>query len=50
MSVTDDGRGSSTLNGGSGIAGMRERVELAGGTVNIHSNGGLQVLVTVPAA
>ncbi len=49
MSVSDDGRGATSLIGGSGIAGMRERAELAGGTVAVNGGPGLRVLVTVPA-
>lgn len=49
MSVTDDGRGASKVTGGSGIPGMRERVELAGGTVDVRGEGGMHLLVKVPA-
>lgn len=53
MSVTDDGRGAAELVGGSGIPGMRERVEIAGGTIQVAGHGeggGLRLQVTVPAA
>jgi two-component system sensor histidine kinase DesK len=49
LDVKDDGRGAISLNGGSGLAGMRERVDLVGGTLEIDSkNGGLRLRVTVP--
>ena len=49
MLISDDGRGAVDLNGGTGIAGMRERVALAGGTLDVTGDGGLRVAVTVPA-
>ena len=50
LDVNDDGRGATSLQGGSGLAGMRERVELVGGTLRVGSvnGGGLQLHVTVP--
>ena len=50
LEVVDDGRGAASFNGGSGLAGMRERVELVGGTMRVGSvNGsGLHLLVSVP--
>lgn len=50
LDVSDDGRGASPLEGGSGLAGMRERVQLVGGTMRVGSeNGsGLHLRVTVP--
>jgi len=50
LEVADDGRGATSLNGGSGLAGMRERVELVGGTMNVgpQDGGGLHLRVSVP--
>ncbi len=49
LDVEDDGRGSTSLDGGSGLTGMRERVELVGGTIRVGSNKvGLRLQVTVP--
>lgn len=48
LEVSDDGRGASALNGGSGLAGMRERVALVGGSINVESNAGLHVRVSLP--
>ena len=50
MRVSDDGRGAADLGGGSGIAGMRERAEMAGGTLDVKRDGGVSVVVTVPSA
>ncbi|HET7465705.1 MAG TPA: sensor histidine kinase [Candidatus Dormibacteraeota bacterium] len=50
MLISDDGRGATDLNGGSGIAGMRERVAMAGGTLDVTGDGGLSVAVKVPTA
>ncbi|HKV86375.1 MAG TPA: sensor histidine kinase [Candidatus Dormibacteraeota bacterium] len=48
LDVSDDGHGAALLNGGSGLAGMRERVELVGGTMKVESDAGLHVRVSVP--
>ena len=50
LDVSDDGRGAPSLDGGSGLAGMRERVELVGGTMRVgaENGGGLHLQVTVP--
>lgn len=50
LEVTDDGRGATTLDGGSGLAGMKERVDLVGGTLRVGSEngGGLHLQVSVP--
>lgn len=48
LEVSDDGHGAESLNGGSGLAGMRERVSLVGGSMNVESNGGLHVRVALP--
>jgi signal transduction histidine kinase len=52
ISVVDDGRGfdPGIASGGFGMAGMRERVLLAGGTLSIDSGpGGTSVRATLPA-
>lgn len=51
LSVEDDGRGASSLAGGSGLVGMRERVSSAGGTFEMAngSNRGVRVKVAIPA-
>lgn len=50
LDVVDDGRGAATLDGGSGLEGMRERVRLVGGAVDVRTDGaaGLRVQVTIP--
>ncbi len=50
LEVADDGHGAASFNGGSGLAGMRERVQLVGGSMNVGSEngGGLRVRVSVP--
>ncbi|HYM66912.1 MAG TPA: sensor histidine kinase, partial [Patescibacteria group bacterium] len=50
--LTDDGRGATDLEGGSGLAGMRERVETVGGTVDVgpKGRGGLLVRIAVPVS
>jgi two-component system sensor histidine kinase DesK len=52
LEVSDDGRGATWFDGGSGLIGMRERVEMVGGTVKVASEngGGLHVRVLVPQA
>lgn len=40
LSVTDDGRGARDTSGGSGLAGLRERVEAVGGRVTTDSRPG----------
>ncbi len=51
LAVVDDGRGASSLDGGSGLAGMKERVALAGGTVEVANGAGngMKVRVAIPA-
>ena len=49
LDVKDDGRGATSLNGGSGLAGMRERVSLVGGTLDVTAEDGLRLRVTVPS-
>src|SRR5215472_14811618 len=50
LEVVDDGRGATSFDGGSGLTGMRERVQLVGGALRLGSeNGaGMRVLVTDP--
>jgi len=48
LEVADDGRGATSLEGGSGLAGMRERVEMIGGTMSVATEGGLRLRVSVP--
>ena len=52
LDVTDDGMGATSLGGGSGLAGMRERLELVGGELEVQPDAGkgLRVQVKVPAA
>ena len=49
LDVKDDGKGTTALNGGSGLAGMRERVDLVGGTLEMTSSEGLRLRVSVPS-
>jgi two-component system sensor histidine kinase DesK len=51
LEVIDDGRGAATLDGGIGLIGLRERVELAGGRFDIGPEpaGGLRLRVILPA-
>ena len=50
LDVSDDGRGATSLDGGAGLFGMRERVELVGGTIRLASDNGsgLHLQVSVP--
>jgi two-component system sensor histidine kinase DesK len=47
LAVTDDGRGGRDTEG-AGLRGMRERIEVLGGTLQRTSNRGVQLVVTVP--
>ena len=49
MTVTDDGRGG-TAPFGSGLSGMRERVEFLGGSVTRDGRRGTKLTVTLPVA
>lgn len=40
LSLGDNGKGSGAASGGYGLIGLRERVQLVGGSVNIHSTPG----------
>jgi signal transduction histidine kinase len=50
MHVADDGQGMTSLDGGSGLIGMRERVDLVGGKIDVDSRRGegLRLKVAVP--
>ncbi|WP_433622984.1 histidine kinase [Nocardia sp. CA-120079] len=49
IEVADDGRGLGTVDSGSGLSGLRERVRAAGGTLTLSSSeGGVRVRATVP--
>ncbi|GGU32146.1 hypothetical protein GCM10010178_25380 [Lentzea flava] len=51
LTVADDGRGMGTAEEGFGLLGMRERVALAGGRVDLAStSSGTRLTVTIPAA
>ncbi|WP_345605791.1 GAF domain-containing protein [Pseudonocardia adelaidensis] len=52
LSVRDDGVGGADPQGGSGLIGLRDRVEALGGTIEVASprGGGTSVVVTLPAA
>jgi signal transduction histidine kinase len=49
--VTDDGIGGASLSAGTGLAGLRDRVEALGGTLTVHSpaGGGTQLAAVIPA-
>lgn len=47
--VEDDGRGGALVEG-SGLAGMRRRVEAAGGGVDLRSDEGVRLVVSMPVA
>jgi two-component system sensor histidine kinase DesK len=49
LTVTDDGRGGNATFG-SGLSGMRERVEILGGTMTRDGRGGTTLVVTLPLA
>jgi signal transduction histidine kinase len=50
LSIHDDGRGGANLSGGSGLVGLKDRVEALGGTIEVVSppGGGTSVLVEIP--
>lgn len=52
LSVRDDGVGGAEPQGGSGLVGLRDRVEALGGTIEVQSprDGGTSLVVTLPAA
>jgi signal transduction histidine kinase len=47
LTVTDDGRGASTTEGGFGLVGLRERVQLVGGSLTIETAPGAGLVLTV---
>ena len=51
LSVVDDGRGASTTEGGFGLIGLRERVQLVGGSLTLQTTpgAGLTLIVEVPS-
>jgi signal transduction histidine kinase len=48
--VRDDGRGGADLAGGSGLIGLKDRVEALGGRISLHSppDAGTTVEITLP--
>ncbi|WP_141957510.1 sensor histidine kinase [Actinoallomurus bryophytorum] len=50
LSIHDDGRGGANLSGGSGLVGLKDRVEALGGSIEVVSpaGGGTSVLVEIP--
>ena len=50
LTIGDDGKGAGEATGGYGLVGLRERVQLVGGTVNISSasSQGFQLEVVIP--
>jgi two-component system sensor histidine kinase DesK len=47
LEIQDDGRGG-FLNEGNGLRGMRERVEMLGGTLNRNTESGTKLTITLP--
>jgi two-component system sensor histidine kinase DesK len=47
LEISDDGRGSSAIEG-NGLRGMRERVEMIGGTLSRSGDSGTTVTITLP--
>jgi signal transduction histidine kinase len=52
LTVRDDGVGGADPGGGSGLVGLRDRVEALGGAINIDSpaGSGTSVVATLPIA
>ena len=50
LSVRDNGSGGADIRSGSGLLGLRDRVEALGGTLNVESppGGGTTVVATLP--
>jgi signal transduction histidine kinase len=50
LTVADDGHGATTTDGGFGLIGLRERVQLAGGSLSLQTEpgAGLALIVEVP--
>ncbi len=51
LTVADNGHGASTTDGGFGLIGLRERVQLVGGSLMLQTTpgAGLALIVEVPA-
>jgi len=51
LTVADDGRGASSTDGGFGLVGLRERVQLVGGSLTVQTapGAGLALIVEVPS-
>jgi two-component system sensor histidine kinase DesK len=49
LQIADDGRGGSQAEG-NGLRGMRERVEMLGGTLSRDFRGGTSLTITLPLA
>jgi two-component system sensor histidine kinase DesK len=47
LEIADDGRGG-VQSEGNGLRGMRERVEMLGGTLNRDSEAGTRLIITLP--
>jgi signal transduction histidine kinase len=52
LSISDDGTGGADLRRGSGLIGLRDRVEALGGTIDVASppGSGTRILVEIPLA
>ena len=50
--IEDDGVGGADMGGGSGLRGLRDRLEALGGTLGVmtRADGGTRVMATLPAA
>jgi signal transduction histidine kinase len=50
LTVADDGRGANSTDGGFGLVGLRERVQMVGGSLALHTarGAGLTLIVEVP--
>ena len=49
LDVTDDGQGATSLEGGSGLVGMRERIDMVGGKLDFTTEApGFHLAVTIP--
>jgi signal transduction histidine kinase len=47
LMVADDGRGATTTEGGFGLIGLRERVQLVGGSLSLQTAPGAGLVLTV---
>lgn len=48
LEIEDDGRGGGSQGEGNGLRGMRERVEMLGGTLHRDSQAGTRITITLP--